>query len=61
MKTDRLELRMTASEKEAFQEAADLVGLALSAWVRERLRAAARRELQAEGREVAFLQEQDRE
>ena len=37
MKTDRVELRMSAEEKQAFQEAADLSGLALSAWVRERL------------------------
>ena len=59
MKTDRVELRMTPSEKQAFQEAADFAGLALSAWVRMRLRAAARKELQAEGRAVPFLAEKD--
>ena len=57
MKTDRVELRMTPAEKRAFQEAADLSGLALSAWVRERLRGAARKELQAAGAKVPFLKD----
>jgi predicted HicB family RNase H-like nuclease len=50
-----LEVRLDVREKTAFKEAADLAGLALSAWVRERLRQAARQELQASGRTVAFL------
>jgi uncharacterized protein (DUF1778 family) len=57
MKSDRLDMRMTPTEKSAFQEAADLAGLALSSWVRERLRTAARRELTAAGKEVSFLQD----
>ena len=57
MKTDHLKLRLTPSEKDGFQEAADLAGLALSAWVRERLRAAARRELVEAGKQVPFLSE----
>jgi hypothetical protein len=40
---------------EAFRVAADLAGLALSAWVRERLRLAARRELEEAGKSVPFL------
>lgn len=57
MKSDRLEMRMTATEKLAFQEAAALSGVALSSWVRERLRSAARRELTEAGLKVPFLQE----
>lgn len=55
MKTDLMQLRLQADEKEAFQEAADLAGLPLSAWVRERLRWAATRELEDASRPVAFL------
>lgn len=58
MKTGRLELRMTPAEKQAFQEAADLAGLTLSAWARVRLRRCAKSELQAEGRRVPFLAEE---
>jgi uncharacterized protein (DUF1778 family) len=54
-KADYLEVRLEVAEKEAFKEAADIAGLALSAWVRERLRKAARRELEESGRLVPFL------
>ena len=50
-----LQVRVGDAEKEAFEAAADLSGLALSAWVRERLRSVAARELQAAGMPVAFL------
>jgi uncharacterized protein (DUF1778 family) len=50
-----LEVRLDVREKQAFKEAADLAGLALSAGVRERLRQAARKELQESGRDIAFL------
>lgn len=56
MKTVRIEVRATDDEKSAFQDAADLAGVPLSAWVRERLRKAARTELEAAGRKIAFLQ-----
>lgn len=52
-----MEVRLDAKEKQAFKDAADLAGLALSAWVRERLREIAKRELQESGRKVAFLAE----
>lgn len=55
MKTDILKLRLQPEEKQAFQEAADIAGIALSAWVRERLRKTARRELEEAGRKVAFM------
>lgn len=50
-----LQVRLDESEKRAFNEAADLAGLALSAWVRERLRLLARKELEKVGRPVAFF------
>jgi hypothetical protein len=56
MRTDLLQLRVQPSEKESFQRAADLAGVALSAWVRERLRRVARQELVAAGEQVPFLQ-----
>lgn len=56
---DRLELRLEEAEKEAFREAADLAGVPLSAWIRERLRKAARDELEGFGRSVPFLIRKD--
>ena len=50
-----LEVRLEVAEKNAFKEAADLAGLALSAWVRERLRRAARKELEEADLSVPFL------
>jgi len=50
-----LQVRVTEPEKLAFGEAADLSGLGVSAWVRERLRAAAARELEAADRAIPFL------
>jgi uncharacterized protein (DUF1778 family) len=52
---DRFELRLEPSEKQAFKDAADLAGLSLAAWMRERLRRAARLELEESGRKIAFL------
>lgn len=54
-KTQLLQVRLSLSEKQAFSDAADLVGLELSAWVRERLRLAAIRELEGAGCEVPFV------
>jgi uncharacterized protein (DUF1778 family) len=47
-KTDRLELRVGADEKELFQRAADCDGRPLSNWIRDRLLRAARQELAEE-------------
>jgi uncharacterized protein (DUF1778 family) len=55
MKTNLLQLRLTADEKQTFQDAADLAGVPLSAWVRERLRRTARIELTDANLQVAFL------
>jgi len=57
MKTDTLQIRLKPNEKEAFEKAAQLSGIALSAWVRERLRRSAIRELGEAGQQISFLQE----
>ena len=46
---------MGETEKAAFNTAARLSGLSLSAWMRERLRSAAIDELRKMGKEVPFL------
>jgi hypothetical protein len=55
LKIEYLDVRLDAGEKEAFWDAANLAGVPLSVWVRERLRTAARRELIEGGRKIAFL------
>jgi hypothetical protein len=61
MKTDTLQIRLQPREKESFEMAAQLAGLGLSAWVRERLRRAAMRELEGIGRQIPFLKENEGE
>jgi hypothetical protein len=56
IKADYVEVRCEAGEKQAFRDAAELAGLDMSAWVRERLRSAARKELEGADRPVAFLE-----
>ena len=56
IKSESLKLRIGPEEKQAFQDAADLAGVALSVWIRERLRMVARSELEEAGRQIAFLQ-----
>jgi hypothetical protein len=48
-------IRLEPVEKEAFQQAALLSGLTLSAWVRERLRRAARIDLEDAGKQIPFV------
>jgi uncharacterized protein (DUF1778 family) len=54
-KTERVEIRLGPEEKEAFQLAADQSGLSLSSWMRERLRRAARTDLEEAGLPVRFM------
>jgi hypothetical protein len=54
---ESLLLRLQAVEKTAFQDAAELAGVPVSAWIRERLRRAAVRELEAASQPIAFLKE----
>lgn len=57
MKTASSELRIGEDEKEGFRLAANLAGLSLSAWMRERLRDSAATTLEAEGRRIPFHQD----
>jgi uncharacterized protein (DUF1778 family) len=50
-----LQTRVSAAEKQAFADAADLDGKKVSEWVRDRLRRVARQELQDAGKPVPFL------
>jgi hypothetical protein len=51
----RLEIRLDEAEKDGFRAAAELSGLELSAWIRERLRQVAWKELERVGRPVPFV------
>jgi len=54
-KSENIKLRVHPEEKEAFQEAAEIAGIDLSTWIRERLRRSARVELQEAGRKIPFF------
>ncbi len=51
-----LQIRLTDAEKQGFQEAANLAGIPLSSWVRERLRLAAIRDLESAGQKIPFVE-----
>ena len=54
-KSEFLKIRLEPEEKEAFEDAANFAGISLSAWIRERLRTMARKELDEAGEHIAFL------
>lgn len=54
-KTEVLQIRLDEREKRGFQDAADLAGIPLSSWVRERLRLAAIRDLESAGKQIPFV------
>jgi uncharacterized protein (DUF1778 family) len=56
MRTTNIQIRLAQPEKEAFEKAAQLSGLSLSSWVRERLRRAAIIELREAGLAIPFLE-----
>jgi uncharacterized protein (DUF1778 family) len=55
-KAQTVQIRMSDAEKLAFETAADLSGLSLSSWVRERLRRNAKAELEEARKPVPFLE-----
>jgi uncharacterized protein (DUF1778 family) len=55
MKTEAIEIRVQPSEKLAFKQAAEIAGISLSSWMRERLRWNAIRELEEASRPIPFL------
>lgn len=59
LRNEPLLVMLESDEKEAFKSAADIAGISLSSWVRERLRRIAVRELEEAARPVAFLRHSD--
>lgn len=54
-KDNQVLIKLSEAEKEAFKRAAEVSGVGFSAWARQRLRAAAVKELQEIGEKAAFL------
>lgn len=54
-KSVTIQIRLTQQEKAGFLAAAQIAGIPLSSWVRERLRQAAIRELEGAGERVPFV------
>lgn len=50
-------IRIEPLEKIAFKEAADIAGVPLSIWMRERLRRSSIKELEEMGRPIPFLKD----
>ena len=59
MKEYNLQVRLTQAERDTLKIAANSAGLTVSAWLRDRLRKAARIELQGAGIKVPFLENVD--
>jgi hypothetical protein len=55
LRSEDLLVKLLVDEKEAFKDAAQLAGVPLSSWVRERLRQVATRELKAASHPIPFL------
>lgn len=55
LRNEDLLVKLLSDEKEAFRDAANLAGVSLSTWVRERLRQVAIKELQSASQPIAFL------
>ncbi len=54
-----MQVRMPKSEITTYKDAAKLSGVSVSSWVRDRLRKAARQELQSSGMKVSFLEDSE--
>lgn len=60
VKSTWIKVRVDDVEKQAFEDAASRAGISLSAWMRERLRRSAIRELEEAGIAIPFLQSRGR-
>jgi len=56
VKTEYIEIRCETGEKQSFRDAADAAGMPMSGWIRDRLRRAARKELEDLNKPVPFLE-----
>lgn len=54
-KNESILIRLTTDEKLGFEQASSLAGLSTSAWIRERLRLAAIRDLETAGMKAPFI------
>jgi hypothetical protein len=54
-KDTQILIKVSEPEREGFRRAADIAGIGVSAWARQKLRAAAIQELQTVGEKAAFL------
>jgi len=54
-KSEIIKIRVEPEEKDAFQQSAEIAGIPLSNWIRERLRKAARIELEDARKNIPFL------
>jgi hypothetical protein len=60
-KMEIIRVRVEPEERQGFKLAADAVGISLSAWIRQHLRTAARRQLEELGEKVPFARSRERE
>jgi len=58
MKKDtQILIKVSEPEKEGFKKAAEIAGIGLSAWARQKLRSAAIKDLQEVGEQIPFLEQ----
>lgn len=55
MKEKTIQIRVSDDEKLGFEASANLAGISLSSWIRERLRLAAIKDLESAGERAPFL------
>lgn len=54
-KDEQIIIRVSAEEKQGLERAAEIAGIGLSAWARQKLRSGAIKELQEVGEKINFL------
>lgn len=54
-KEEQVLIRVSELEKQGFERAAEIAGIGLSAWARQKLRSAAIKDLQDVGEQIPFL------
>ncbi len=54
-KDTQILIKLSEAERDGFKRAAEIAGIGLSAWARQRLRSAAIKEMQDVGEQIPFL------
>lgn len=57
---NQLLIRLSNDEKDGFEQAAEMAGITMSAWARQKLRLAAAKELREADRQIPFLNHPER-